>query len=159
MNNVCALTAPTSDKNIEGESQSLQQHRPVLQPSVTKKMVADAKVLSSQIAALKDDQSSLDMTFPKEEIANVKVISLELHQYCCDLEKMLKNQSFTQNVNSNSQLQVKSKKWVCKICKKSYIAMNLLTQHTLSVHEKQCFPCTFENCKKTFGHLMVSKFI
>ena len=28
--------------------------------------------------------------------------------------------------------------------------MNLLTQHTLSVHEKQHFPCTFENCTKTF---------
>ena len=27
--------------------------------------------------------------------------------------------------------------------------MNLLTQHTLSVHEKQCFQCTFENCTKT----------
>ena len=52
---------------------------------------------------------------------------------------MLKNQSFTQNVNS------------CKICKKSYIAMNLLTQYTLSVHEKQRFPWTFENCEKTFA--------
>ena len=81
------MIAETSDNKIECESQSLQQHHPVLQCSVTKRMVADAKLLSLQIAALKDDESSLDMTFLKEEVADVNVISLELHQNCCDLKK------------------------------------------------------------------------
>ena len=65
-------------------------------------MVADAKLLSSDIAAFKDDQSTVDTQFLKDKIANVKIISLELHQYCCELEKMLKNQSVDQNENATS---------------------------------------------------------
>ena len=106
--------------------------------------------MSPEIECIKSNENSIDSTFLQEEVSNVKHITLDLHKYCCELEKIIKDNS-VDNVNSSHKPPVKAKKWVCKICNKSYVAINLLTQHTFNVHEKQRFPCTFEHCKKRFA--------
>ena len=82
----------------------------------------------------------------------MKQISLDLHLYCSDLEKIFKlNKGNDNAVNSMKNSQpMWQKKWQCKICHKAYVAMNLLTQHTQNIHDKERFPCTFEGCSKTF---------
>ena len=101
---------------------------------------------------MKKDPKSYTNDFFLKEVQNVKEISLDLQQYCSELEKIFKeNQKSQAAVNASTCTNpVKQKKWQCKICHKAYVAMNLLTQHTLNVHDKERFLCTFEGCSKTF---------
>ena len=77
---------------------------------------------------------------------------MDLQQYCSELDKVFKqkhNSEATVNAITSTK-SVKQKKWQCKICHKSYNAMNLLMQHTQSVHDKESFSCTFKGCSKIF---------
>ena len=127
----------------------------VLQPSIdtSSSIVCNIKKncnqLAKQIGVMKKDPKSYTNDFLLKEAQCMKEISLDLQQYCSELFK--ENQKSQAAANSATYTKpVKQKKWQCKICHKAYVAMNLLTQHTHNVHDKERFPCTFEGCSKTF---------
>ena len=92
------LTEELSDSGTV--SSQVVQHSGGLRSSVTKKMVNDANSLSSEIERIKSNPNSVDSKFLTKEVDNVKYITLELHQYWCDLEKIIKGKRSLENVNS-----------------------------------------------------------
>ena len=87
--------------------------------------------LSKQIEVIKEDPKAYTNNFFLKEVKSVKEVSMDLQQYCSELEKVFKqkhNSDTTVNAITSTK-SVKQKKWQCKICYKSYIAMNLLTKH------------------------------